>query len=198
VANGIDPLLTPAYLSFDKIRKTPNLPFVFEMEIRQSFNVGWNRDLCLTESRAVKQTKLPYDYALMLDADSLFTQREIEQLLAHGLPMVSGAYPRKNDKNEIHAGYWASQVGLIGRYISGDETGVQPCDWVGGGFLLIDVDVLAKMNYPWFDDAIKVPYYDDGVLCSSTCNEAHCFCLKAACRNSIFVDCDCKVNHANL
>lgn len=167
-----------------------------------SADIANNRNLCIAYNKNVPnkilsekyQDQFDFDYFLSLDSDIKWTFNDVRQLVKHDLPIVSGAYERKDNKNVLHAGWW-KKPGVIGKDMIAKDAGLQPIDWCGGGFLLIKKEVFEKMACPWFHSRI-IEYYKDGVLCAESTSADIGFCLVLQEHGyKLHIDTCCKVQH---
>jgi hypothetical protein len=138
---------------------------------------------------------LNYDFYLSTDWDIRYSLKDIENLVNRKSPIVSGAYARKGNPLLIHAGSWKDEIiGLRGKYLPSNLTGIQEVDWVGGGFLLIRRDALETMEYPWFRSEL-IKYGD----CQEATSADFGFCINAKRHKiPIHIDYDCKVEHIKI
>lgn len=186
--NGIDIKSTPGYQSAIKIKGT-------EIVTVQGAGIGRNRNELITRSHEKIQTEFDFRHILFVDIDVEFTQKHVDRLLDHDLPIVSGMYERRDNPGCCHAGYWEDYTpGFSGYCIPYTNTGLASIDWFGCGFVLINSDVFKKMTHPYFRH-VMVEY--EGLQKETSPDWG--FCIEA--RNAgfeLYLDCDCRVKHVNL
>lgn len=158
--------------------------------------IGKNRNDCVNNgvSSAIVQTDFNFDRIIFVDTDIGFSFDHVEKLLKHNEPIVSGAYPMKG-KDVLHAGYWNKAIeGWMGDCVSIFDTGNKEVDWCGGGFLMVDKSVFAKMKYPWF----RTEDVNVGNCCEQTSDDWG-FCINAKRAGfKILLDCDIVVEHKEM
>ena len=138
----------------------------------------------LIANSSLVHPKLEYEYYLCLDSDIGFTVDQLQKLIDHNLPIVSGAYV----KNGQITGGWLEDRTV--RWIK-DGSGLHAVDWVGCGFLLIKREVLEKMPAPWFQ-FIEERRGENYI----TYSEDVWFCKKAReLGYNIYIDLDCRLEH---
>jgi len=190
--------LTPAEQCIASLPKNSAIQFV--PAIAKGADIWINRNLCVNNgaSSAVQQNHFDFDWFLSVDADIVFTMHNIEQLIAHNQPIISGAYPRKNNATKIHAGHWGQIPGSIGPELLSQDTGVHPINWCGGGFILIRRDVFETLEYPWFrihtiGCTIKGIKYAE----QTTADLGFCIHVQQS-GYTLLCDCNCKLQHIPL
>lgn len=128
-----------------------------------------------------------FSHLLMCDCDMVWPENAISRLVAHGKPIVSGRCHMRTppyfvtalqEMPDGHLQSWSA----IGRDVPSD--GLHQVDAVGGAFLLIEREVVEKMEGGWFD-----PY--PGM------SEDISFCVRARNEYGFEVYCDfgCHVGH---
>jgi hypothetical protein len=161
--------------------------------ISTSRNLGINRG----ESDATTQRLTGFDYFLSLDADIVFTSKDIKALIAHDKDIVSGAYTYRGNTSKYVAGNFDNR-GIITDGGFADKAlrhGLERVDFVGAGFLLIKRDALNRMAYPWFYESI-ISYLDNGIPKAQIVGDDIGFCLGAQRAGfDIYCDFDCAVEH---
>lgn len=104
------------------------------------------------------------DYFLFIDSDTVVGSRKangdgdtpargdfIDQLIARNVPVISGYYVKKRDPY--------SQIPVFGRVntqtynlYQAPKNGLLEVDWIGGGYLLVKMEVFEKIPAPWFEN----------------------------------------------
>ena len=139
-----------------------------------------------------------YDYCLFVDADIEFAPEDVIALMKHKLPIVSGAYLYRNNTKVFAGGmYYEGIQGLVhpDLFLSAESTGLNKVDWVPGGFMLAERQVLQAMAAPWFRHGV-VEWYQGGRALSVEMPEDVGFCTNARYHGfKVFMDCDTKVIH---
>lgn len=141
------------------------------------------------------------DYMLCIDADIGFTADDVEKLLKHDRPFISGVYSRKQFAKP---GSPNTSVNLDGHE---HENGLRTAFAVGAGFLLVSRATVRRM----VDANQKLIYTYDGSeggeqicglwsafkLKNTMLAEDHSFCMRwRALGGEIFVDPSVKLAHA--
>ncbi len=132
-----------------------------------------------------------YDYVLMVDSDVIIPANTLDKMLADPVDICTGVYPRKNTQSKETELFKIGPKDYVDRYTydelkSDERFKIKGC---GFGCILIDVNVLRKLPYPWF----KYVIYDGGAFLS----EDLYFCSQA--RNAgyvIWADPDIRCGHA--
>lgn len=150
----------------------------------------------LRQSNAVKQT-LPeqYDYYITLDSDISFTSETIVKLIDRPYDIVGAAYPDRVNNSAFVGGWFEGTKGIVGSFVDGKTEGLVNVDWVGMGLCCIHRNVFETMPFPWFD-TLKIKYRENNEECVLRTGEDVGFCLTAyRCGYSVYMDCDCVVEH---
>lgn len=147
-------------------------------------------------SDLIHQKPQGFDYILCLDSDIGFSSAHVLQLLAHKKPIISGLYPHKTKSGCGVAGF-LNEFGGIDRHIDFNHSyGADKIDWVGAGFLLLERDILERLEYPWFRSELVRFTDEDGNVHQQQTAEDIGFCLNARRQGiDIWLDCDCKLQH---
>lgn len=173
--------------------------FETEVVFQQGSNVPRARNTMINgeQNNLVSQKLEGFDYFLCVDADTGFTVDHVKQLVAHDLPIVSGAYPHKHDTTRHAAGWFREVEGISPMHdrVEIGTTGLIEVDWVGAGFLLLQREALERMPYPWFT-CIEVEYDTPNGPCAQISSDDLGFCIKAKRHGeTIMLDADCVVDH---
>ena len=133
------------------------------------------------------------DFILLMDADHSFLPEQINKLLKNDLPIVGGAYKyRHSCLSECYVAGDMRENGELKDRLHISSTGLNKVHWVGGGFVLVKVEVFNKLEFPWFRGGV--------VDMGDTANELGediGFCLQAMKANiPVYCDCDCRVGHS--
>jgi len=114
------------------------IPFVAS----EGYTIAENRN-CLA-ARAIRSGAT---HMMFIDDDMVFPEDTIMRLLAHNKDIMGVKYqPRQVSSN--HA------TGMFKTNIEPDQIPtdrIYPCDGVGTGIMLINLDVFKKIERPWFD-----------------------------------------------
>lgn len=76
---------------------------------------------------------------LIIDADIVFTKKDIDLILSHDVPLVYGIYPKKHDETE-------SCLGTFEKVDNTREDGLVEVRWAGRGFMRVKREVLEAMK----------------------------------------------------
>ena len=150
--------------SLDNLKGT--LPFTFSAYTAYGTRISALRNALINDKKSQlrRGQKLEeiYTHWLFVDSDISYTADNIVQLLAHDKDIVSGAYVSKSNPDNFEAGITDS-YGRNLSYVSKASTGLNKVDgYVGLGFMLVKIEALEKMEYPWFFE-YTVCYTQDGV-----------------------------------
>jgi hypothetical protein len=174
-----------------------------DIVMAQGSNIVRNRNAAINQERsyAIHQKIHDFDHLLSLDSDVGFKPGHVRQLLAHDLPIVGGAYQKRNRIDLMCAGYWHQGIpGLTSDALCPrwEEEGVKKVDWTGSGFLLVRKEVLEAMEYPWFRYEI-VRAKLDGQVQQLVTSDDFGFDMNASRAGfAINLDCSCKIEHLAL
>lgn len=93
-----------------------------------------------------------FEYILFIDDDHVWPVDVIARLLAHRKEAVSAVYFRRTPPYGPVAfrGVKLDNGEVVYERLRGDEKGLQPVDAVGMGCFLLEVDILKKMEQPFF------------------------------------------------
>lgn len=138
-----------------------------------------------------------FTHYLYIDSDvSDFEHGQVEKLIAHDLPIVSGAYTDRKNQDCFVAGNFPTVFGEPGLMEPKTTTGLIKKDWVGAGFLLIKREVFCKMPYPWFYFGHFQMMNEQGEEIVIEEPEDISFCRAAKESGfDVWLDCDCQVRH---
>lgn len=184
----------PGRQSMVELLKGQKTDIEYDVSIRIGADIWQLRNKGANKGQSQKKhQQIDCDYYLSTDWDIQYGIDDINRLLSYKLPIVSGAYQRRDNHKLIHAGYW-DPPGKRSKSLAASETGVQRVDWVGGGFLLVSSDALETMEYPWWRSEL-VEYGDSQEATSADFG----FCLNAMRHDiPVHVDCGCKVEHEQI
>lgn len=196
---------TPYYNSIckrtnDSVGKLKHSGLAVDWKIAQSTYIGQTRNRLVAGGAGPKAQTHPdidgdYTHYLHLDSDIAFEVEDVMRLLAHDVPIVSGAYAYRGDREKATAGFWAISEGDTGAYVSLSKGGLQRVDWCGAGFLLVKREVFEQLKCPWFCHPLST-FEHGGVSYSIESGEDQGFCIKAARAGyEILLDSDCVVSH---
>ena len=122
---------------------------------------GWFRQFSAQERHnvAINEAKYNYDRVLFMDTDQIYPPEYIEMMLAHDEPIVTGLnvsryYPFEfttynMDGEDEHDGI------IVPRFKSmqpPDDQKIYECDMTGTGALMVDPNILNKIELPYFKD----------------------------------------------
>lgn len=142
--------------------------------------------------------QIDYDYQVWIDSDMVWRGEDVLRLLAHGKPIVSGAYPMANP-NEFPIVESLDYDRLLEqgsfRFMGRDEIGARtdpfPVSYVGFGFMAIARGVIERMEYPWF----RPMWVDKGDFLEFTAEDVG-FCWQAQqLGEQIIVDPTIRIGH---
>lgn len=137
---------------------------------------------------------MPYDFIMFVDSDTEFKEEDIQKLLRHNLPIVSGVYYDRSSEGDFAHGMFNENPIKFTRCkeLSGK---LEQVDWCGAGFLLIKKTALAEIEFPWFRNEMH-SYQIGGKDCKNHSGEDVGFCRNAARAGfKIMVDTSCHVKH---
>ena len=114
-----------------------------------------------------------YDYVLMVDSDVVIPENTLDCLLEHPVDICTGLYPRKNTKSHEIEAFKLGTKNYTNRFTFDEIQSVDRFQVKGCGFgcVLINVNILEHMSYPYF----KYVIYDNG----SVLSEDLYFCSQA-------------------
>jgi hypothetical protein len=141
----------------------------------------------------IKTLELDFEWLFFLDDDTIPPWDAIPKLMSHKKPIVSGLYYRRSPpicpvmlKNTPNGRQWVTEF---------NSPSLIEVDFVGAGCLLINKEVLKKLNYPWFE--WKVDRYD--LPPDQRMSEDFSFCEKARQQGyKIYVDTGVQCRHIGL
>lgn len=132
------------------------------------------------------------DWLLMIDSDMTFPADSFKQIFRHGKDIISAlafkkSYPytpviaRKTNKDQEYSTY-----GIIGNWV---DNALLKIDGVGTAFLLINMDIIRKMEEPWF-------FHEWLPKTKTILGSDYYFCAKAQnLGHDIWVDTSLKIGH---
>src|SRR3972149_4767985 len=152
-----------------------------------SSNVYAVRDLCLdgeknkSQNQKPFQGKIPYDYIMWIDSDSVFEPEQFKALLEtmeknKNYQILSGLYPLEDGRYAAHF-----ETAKENRYITAKDIkqglGEKPIKVLhtGMGFMLVRHGVFEALTYPWFVPLL----YDGKGGAKNLAGEDASFCLRA-------------------
>ena len=114
-----------------------------------------------------------YNYVLMVDSDIIIPETALDYLLENPVDICTGFFPRKNTNIKELELFKLGTKDYINRFMydeiqSNERIEIKGC---GFGCILINVNVLKNLKYPWF----KYVVYDSGAFLSEDlyfCTEA--------------------------
>lgn len=173
--------------------------FEVETVFKQGSNLPRARNAMINgeQSNLIKQKLDDFDYYLCVDADTGFTVDNVKQLVAHDLPIVSGACLLKHDDTRVAAGWFKDAPGIspTDSRVKAGTTGLFEVDWAGAAFLLLKREALERMPYPWFT-CIEIQYKSSEGSCAQVTSDDIGFCIKAKqSGEKVMLDADCRVDH---
>lgn len=174
----------------------------FDVVLAQGSNIVRNRNAAINgEGSCAIHQKIPFDYLLCLDSDIAFTIEDVRRLLSHNLPIVGGAYQKRERIDLMCAGYWYEGIPGISADTScpqWQEEGLKKVDWVGSGFLLMKKEALERMQFPWFRYEI-VRFKKNGIPQQMCTSDDFGLAMNAQRAGyEIWLDCSCKLEHIAL
>ena len=87
------------------------------------------------------------DYVLFLDSDMTFPANLVERMVAHDKDIVACNYATR--RRPVKTVAFKSFENLENMYSLG-KGGLEECDAVGMGVMLVKAEVFRKLKYPWF------------------------------------------------
>jgi hypothetical protein len=184
MANGVEP--HPRYTAavLELIRASEKRLLPFELEILQipCSHLPSGRDklvrvkkdgdggLSAELSFAIRQTEIPFDFLLFVDADQSFTTgqvvklfNECRRLSTDSEPVVISAVTTpRGCPGKFNVGKWREQPGLVtlANSLFAVSTKRLRVDWAGAGCLMIPAEVFRRLPFPWFRDRV-IEYKDE-------------------------------------
>lgn len=138
------------------LKKNPRIDVLLE----QSCLVHKNRERIV--ERAIEGN---YDYLFFIDSDMCFAPEVLDRLLSRNKDIIGGNYHRRNIHKETVIKFREN-----GQFVNKElPEGMFECASLGTGCMLIKVEVLKKMQKPYFDFNYKGEEMGEDVY----------FCLKA-------------------
>ncbi len=132
------------------------------------------------------------DWLLMIDSDMTFPSDSFERMFAHGKDIISAlAFKKSHPYTPVIArrtdkGKEFSTYSIICNWV---DNALIKVDGVGTAFLLINMDIIRKMEEPWF-------YHEWLPKTKSILGSDYYFCAKAeALGHQVWVDTSLKIGH---
>jgi len=149
-----------------------------------------------TSSRKWQTLSKEITHYLYVDSGNVFDPINVDMLLKHDLPIISGAYKARNNDEFYCAGHAEYKPNKITKnYLPITTKGLREVDIVGAGFLLVKREVLEKMDYPWFRYE-WIRFKKNDIEYQTQSGEDVGFCIHAKRYGyKIYVDCDCIIKH---
>lgn len=111
--------------------------------------IGSSRLDSARDTLAAEALKTAPDYLLWLDSDQTFPQDTLVRLMAHDLPIVGCAYPKRRDPNKSSASKAVSaEIGY--QPVEPKRDGLEAVDCLGLGVCLVKAGVFSCLPRPWF------------------------------------------------
>lgn len=121
--------------------KTPDLE-ALHFNVMQASGIARARQACVTDA-----VKGGFTHILFLDDDMWFPPTLLADLLAHKLPIVGITYARKEPGNKLAISYGLDGQGVFSK----GKTGTEQVIGMGFGGVLIQLDSIKDMPFPWFE-----------------------------------------------
>lgn len=138
------------------------------------------RNLCVEKALQIEADKL-----LFIDSDMVFRIDALERLLQSGLDVIGAAYPKRIDGGLLNFLAMPSRDEY-------NDAEIEPVRGIGMGFMLIDANVIKKLQKPWFEwgyfgaETLREVGIEEGRTFMS---EDYYFCLKVrASQCGVFMD----------
>lgn len=142
--------------------KLGHLPFHLQIKTAQCSRVSLGRNDLINDGKSYKkhQTEFDYDRILFIDADQSFEVENVIRLWGalentHA-EIISAVTNPRNFLNKFNVGMFGDDgyTTPMDRMVDSDieNKDVAILDWCGAAFLMIDVNVLQTMEYPWFEE----------------------------------------------
>jgi hypothetical protein len=166
----------------------------FNIVTGQGYDPAQARNLMVSENQQEKQTEFgEFSHFLFVDSDIIFNVAHALALLEHDKDIISAAYIRRDRPKFFNAGLWDEEVpGNISKHFQADSTGLNKCDYVGAGFLLVKAEAFSKIAFPWFRRYV----IGDDKGRRMEISEDYGFCMGAREAGlDVWVDCDTVVEH---
>tara|TARA_R100000008_G_C3575991_1_gene165301 strand:+ start:954 stop:1610 length:657 start_codon:yes stop_codon:yes gene_type:complete len=128
------------------------------------------------------------DTFVWIDSDMVFTHDDLEQLIEHEHPFVSGVYYKgQENKKIVMAAKWDEEKFLkTGQMNYLTESDIKDArgkpiqvSYVGFGFCKTDSFLLEKMSYPYFTNKV-VTIKNEKHVYTENCSEDASFCLDSS------------------
>lgn len=114
----------------------------------------------------------PYDYLFSVDSDITFPKNTLTKLLAHDVPIVSGVYRQRKDKEILELYRYYHNGSMYNVTYDQLESGLSPVAACGFGCVLVKKKVFLDIGYPQFT-------YKQALKMENTISEDVDFCMKA-------------------
>lgn len=179
------------YYEFDNIVSVDNMRTHTRREKWIIPDYHWLRTSNLPEGRndGVRSAmSIGADKLLFIDSDMSVPAYALLHLLRHDVPVVSGVYVSKQPPHLYMAGTYNEDGSRLMTFPEIKPGQLIECDWVGAGFMLIDMKVFEKIEPPYFSWK-EFPG-------KKNAGEDEYFCDKVrAAGMKVYVDTDCIVGH---
>jgi GT2 family glycosyltransferase len=150
------------------------------------------------------QGKIPYDYIMWIDSDSVFTPEQFRSLITQmeenkNLHILSGVYVKENRKeltavlkwNDSYFDKHGSSKFLRPKDIKGKK-GLIKVDFNGMGFMMVRRGVFESLTFPWFQ---PMGIQNNGQTIGFASEDAS-FCLRAKEKGfDTFIDPEIYIGH---
>jgi SAM-dependent methyltransferase len=147
----------------------------------------------INNNRSTEKYQEVYDYVynLIVENGVVFDEKNVSQLAGHAVGVVGGTNRCTDTSPKVSAGNFGFHDGLIieEKMLDNKVSGLQRCDWINTGLLLIRNTAIAQMAYPWFrheivafDDVSRKPH-------QQVTDENIGFCVNAK-QSNVLVYCD--------
>jgi hypothetical protein len=120
---------------------------------------GWFRQFTAAERHnvAINEAKYNYDRVLFIDTDQIYAPEYFAKMLAHDEPVVSALnvsryYPYEFTTYDVDEETEGNGIPKFRAIQPPSGKSLFECDMTGTGSLMVDVDVLSKIEMPYFKD----------------------------------------------
>jgi GT2 family glycosyltransferase len=111
-------------------------PYSYEILVAtEGFNTAENRTWLVAQAG-----KRDCTHVFFVDDDMIYEKDTLEKLLAHDKDIVGARYANRRGSGEV--------IGYLGERVEGEE--LFECAALGGGCVLVKMDVFKKLPQPWF------------------------------------------------
>jgi hypothetical protein len=183
-------IVSPFYTEFETVK--PALRALRHSEIPHAVQPVQGPLIAQNRNHGVKFAGGVFSHVLFVDADICFTVQDLRHALSLDKPILGLPYLTHRGDGSVQAGTWKDPRGVLGTRYTSAEKGLQPVDFCGAGFLLVQAHVLRAMEYPWFrHDVVEL---EDGT--KENMPEDAGFCVGARRAGfQVWVDFNCPVFH---